>query len=457
MGVVEEPVTDGIGEGRLADVVVPLGRWQLAGDDRRPCGVAILEDLQDDATILILEWSEGPVVDEQPVNACELAEEADVGAIGASQGQLVEEARGPAIEGAVALAAGLVREGTGQEALPRPGHPADEDPLVFVDPATSGELADDGFVELAPRGIVDRLEARLRELQLGVLEGAGQALVLPGAPLGLDEESKALVEGEGRHVGLLLLLRPGRRHGRELERVELFDRGGVEHGLLLSEEILGDSTAGEGLGAFRSAFLEAGHTSLSPFLSTLGRGGGRRRRRSVRVLVVLPSAEMLVGGEQRELRRGRRPREPVEAVLEDRVDVAVGAGVDADGAGTGGLEPSGAVAFGEPQDPETGAVALLRGRPGGENGLGQRGGLGARRAWPGGEPRGWPLEGALMVSSSSAMRALRAAREKKRSWRRRARIQRSTISTPTSIFALSRGCAGRAGRMTVPKCCANCS
>src|SRR5207253_5399067 len=50
--------------------------------------------------------------------------------------------------------------------------PADEDPLVVLDPATSGELADDGFVELAPRGIVDRLEARLREFQLGVLEGA---------------------------------------------------------------------------------------------------------------------------------------------------------------------------------------------------------------------------------------------------------------------------------------------
>src|SRR2546428_8615695 len=223
-------------------------------------------------------------------------------AIGARQGQLVEEARGPAIEGAVALAAGLVREGTGQEALPRPGHPADEDPLVFLDPATGGELADDGFVELAPRGIVDRLEARVREFQLGVLEGAGQALVLPGAPLGLDEEREALVEGEGHHVGLLLLLGPGRRHGRELEGVELFDRGGVEHGLLLSEEVLGDGTAGEGLGAFRSAVREAGHTSLSPVLSPLGRGGGRRRRRRVRVLVVLPSAEMLVSGGQRERR-----------------------------------------------------------------------------------------------------------------------------------------------------------
>jgi len=85
-----------------------------------------------------------------------------------------------------------------------------------------------------------------------------------------------------------------------------------------------------------------------------------------------------------------------EAVLEDRVDVAVGAGIDADGAGTGGLEPSEAVAFGEPQDPEAGAVALLGVRPVGENGLDEGGGLGTDRARPGDDPRGRPLEVALM-------------------------------------------------------------
>ena len=44
------------------------------------------------------------------------------------------------------------------------------------------------------------------------------------------------------------------------------------------------------------------------------------------------------------------------------------------------------------------------------------------------------------------MRALSAAREKKVSWRRRARIQRSTICTATSIFGLSRGFAGPGGQ-----------
>jgi hypothetical protein len=68
--------------------------------------------------------------------------------------------------------------------------------VVLGDPAAGSELADDGLVELAPGRVVDGLEARLRELKLGLLEGAAQAFVLPGAPLGLDEEAEAVVEGE---------------------------------------------------------------------------------------------------------------------------------------------------------------------------------------------------------------------------------------------------------------------
>jgi hypothetical protein len=59
--------------------------------------------------------------------------------------------------------------------------------LVLLDPAARGELADDGLVELAARGIVNGLETGLRQLELGLLEGAGQALVLAGEPLGIDE------------------------------------------------------------------------------------------------------------------------------------------------------------------------------------------------------------------------------------------------------------------------------
>ena len=87
---------------------MPLGRRELAGDDGGAGGIAILEDLQEVAALLILHGGEGEVVDHQDVEARELGEQANVGAIGPGQDQLVKEPGGAPVEGAVALAAGLV-------------------------------------------------------------------------------------------------------------------------------------------------------------------------------------------------------------------------------------------------------------------------------------------------------------------------------------------------------------
>ena len=62
MGIVQHAVTDRIGHVRIADVRMPgLGR-QLAGNDRRARAVAIFEDLQEIAPLLILKRGEAPVV-----------------------------------------------------------------------------------------------------------------------------------------------------------------------------------------------------------------------------------------------------------------------------------------------------------------------------------------------------------------------------------------------------------
>ncbi len=117
MRVVEEPVADGVAEGGLADVVVSLGRRQLVRDDGRAAAVAVLEDLQQVTPLLVLHGGQAPVIEDQHVHAGELAQEAAVGAIRSCQPEVVEEARGAAIVGAIALAAGLLGEGTGDEVL----------------------------------------------------------------------------------------------------------------------------------------------------------------------------------------------------------------------------------------------------------------------------------------------------------------------------------------------------
>jgi len=76
--------------------------------------------------------------------------------------------------------------------------------------------------------------------------------------------------------------------------------------------------------------------------------------------------------------------------------MAVGAGADSAGAATGLFQPRVAVAFGQPQDAQAGAVALLGVRPVGEDGFDERGGVRADGAAPGDEARGAPLQVLLM-------------------------------------------------------------
>jgi hypothetical protein len=90
-------------------------------------------------------------------------------------------------------------------------------------------LPDDGLVEFPAGGVVDRLDAGVRELELGLPERSAQALVLASSPLGVDEQGKALIEAEGRELRGLGLGGPGRRHGGELEGLQLFQRLGSEH------------------------------------------------------------------------------------------------------------------------------------------------------------------------------------------------------------------------------------
>src|SRR2546427_3074910 len=94
MGVVEQAVADRVGEGRLAEVVVPLGGRELACDDRGASAVAILEELKEVAALGILDGGQPPVIDDEDVEASQLGEQADVGAVGAGQGEFMEEARG---------------------------------------------------------------------------------------------------------------------------------------------------------------------------------------------------------------------------------------------------------------------------------------------------------------------------------------------------------------------------
>src|SRR5467141_2156862 len=207
MGVVKEAIADRVRHRGVPEVLVPLVGRELARDDRRPGLAAILQDLEQVAPVLIPQRAEAPVLEHEDVDAGEHAEEADVGAVGMSEGEFVEEPGHAAVERPISLAAGLLGKGAGEEALARPRRPGDQELLVLVYPAAGGELAA-GWV-------VDRLDAGLAEAELRLAERVRQALVLPREPFGFDEEAEPLIEAEGARRCILLLRDPGRGDGVE--------------------------------------------------------------------------------------------------------------------------------------------------------------------------------------------------------------------------------------------------
>lgn len=204
MEVLQDPVQNGVGDGGLSHGLVPEVDGQLAGDDRRAQAGPVLNDLEGVGGLVGAERPEQEVVDQQYVDAGPRGHEAGQATVDPGDGQLVEHAAGPQVEGAVAPADGGVGQGAGEEGLADPGRADDGDVVVRADPAAFGQAQDDGTFQVALAAEVEVLDHGIGA-QLGGLEVAGHPAVLALGQLPVDEQPEALLEAEavvGRRVGL---------------------------------------------------------------------------------------------------------------------------------------------------------------------------------------------------------------------------------------------------------------
>lgn len=157
-------------------------------------------------------------------------EEGAIGAVGTGQGDLIKELREPEVKGAEAFAAGFLGQGAGEEGFANASGTDDEQVLVISDPGAGGEAEEEGFFD-APRGSeVDLLDGGVKS-KMGLLEEAFHLLVGPPCPLSIDEQGKALFEGEVlEESGMEELFLEGLGHPGEVEGVELVKDGFGEHG-----------------------------------------------------------------------------------------------------------------------------------------------------------------------------------------------------------------------------------
>ena len=117
MGVVDEPIEDGVGDGRVGDDLVPVVDRQLAGHDGRTAIVPVVDDLQEVATLILRQGGEPPIVEDQDLDSCQALEQPGVTAVAACQRQGIKQSRNALIGHGAIVAASLVTERTGKPTL----------------------------------------------------------------------------------------------------------------------------------------------------------------------------------------------------------------------------------------------------------------------------------------------------------------------------------------------------
>ena len=94
MGVVDQAVEDRISDGRIADLRMPTGHRQLAGQQHGAGLIARIADLEEVAALGFGHGSHRPVVDNEQVDAAESIEDFRVAAVGARGGEMAKQLGG---------------------------------------------------------------------------------------------------------------------------------------------------------------------------------------------------------------------------------------------------------------------------------------------------------------------------------------------------------------------------
>jgi len=227
---VNQAIEDGVGEGRIADHVVPVIDGHLARDDGGSLLIAILDDLQEIAALLVAELLRPPVVEDEQVGSGGCLEDLGIASVAVRESTGGEQPGQAMIGDGEVLAACLVSGCAGKLALADAGWPDQQETVMLPDPVASGELQEQIAVKAAGGAEVDVLD-------LGVMAEpcrAGcrlEALLAARRRLALQKKSEpfAMLEAPRFRLGLELVI--GARHAGEAEFARHVDGGIGQHGL----------------------------------------------------------------------------------------------------------------------------------------------------------------------------------------------------------------------------------
>ena len=224
-----DAIEDRVGEGRVAEVGVPVFDRQLAGDHRRAAADTVVEELEQIAALGRRRRRQTPVVDHDQVEPGQLHQPPAEAAVGVREAQLLEQARQAHVVGRQALAAGGVGERAGEPGLAAAGGAGDQAVLRLADPVAGAQRGELAALEPSPGAVVDILQAGAADLDTGGLEQALDALAVAQQQLAVDQLGQALVEGERLDGGMGVLFFEGARHALQAQGAQLVEGGVGEH------------------------------------------------------------------------------------------------------------------------------------------------------------------------------------------------------------------------------------
>jgi len=123
MSVVDEPIEDSVGDGRVADQFVPVIDGKLASHDGRGASMPIVEDFEKVAPLVERERGQAPVVQDQELDARQHLEQAAVASITACEQQGIEQALHAVVKDRAVVAAGMWPSAQATKLLPTPACP----------------------------------------------------------------------------------------------------------------------------------------------------------------------------------------------------------------------------------------------------------------------------------------------------------------------------------------------
>src|SRR5271166_6101485 len=224
MGVVDDAVENGVGQGGVADQVMPAIERDLAGDQGGAAAVAILDDFQQVAPLLWAERLQSPVVEDQQLHPAQRPHQPGVTTIAAGQCQIGEQTRDTLVEHGVVVAAGTVAERAGEPRFSPPGRPFDDQVLPRLDPAAQRQLLEQRTVQTARRAVIDILDRGVVS-QPGVAQARTQSAVLPVGEFTVEQQAEpfGVIELGGARAGGQFL--ESARHADKAKLAQLVERG----------------------------------------------------------------------------------------------------------------------------------------------------------------------------------------------------------------------------------------